>query len=187
MATSREKWTNLIWALLGIVFVPMILFWYIFLNGYLNRRLFLFLATSPLVAVVENVCSLSGSTYIYSEYCIFTNHTAFCFIFSETWCIFSLSSCIICNGFYGLAGPPQIRDMINGNRFPIIQMLFYPLSLIAAFLTTSIVHSWWPVSPQSFPELKWGWDLYMGEQKTYLFQYCRETAVFCFQLEFPLR
>lgn len=125
--------------------------------------------------------------YIYSEYCIFINHTVFCFIFSETLCIFSLSSCIICNGFYGLADPPQILDMTNGNRFPILQMLFYPLSLIAAFLTTSIVHSWWPVSPQSFPELKWGLDLYMGEQKTHLFQYRRETAVFCFQLEFPLR
>lgn len=93
------------------------------------------------VIIVRQINTAAHTYILNSEYCIFINHTVFGFIFSETWCIFSLSSCIICNGFYGLAGLLQILDVINGNRFPIIQMLFYPLSLIAAFLTHSIVHS----------------------------------------------
>lgn len=166
--------------------------WYIYLNIYINRRLHSSLPCllSLLLWKKCNHCQTvdPSSMYIYSEYYIFINHMVVCFIFLMLGVyLFSLSSCIIFNGFCVLAEPLQIPDMINGNRFPIIQMLFYPPSLIAAFLTLPIVHSWWPVSPQSFPQLKWGLDLYVGELKTHLFQYQRETAVFWFWLEFPRR
>lgn len=151
MATSRGKWTNLVWALLWIVSAPLILFRYIFLNACLNRRLFLFLAIfstgccyRECIFIVRQINAAVHTYILNSVYSLITLY----FIFFLKLAVYFCYPLALFARFYSLAELLQILDMINGNRFPIIQMLFYPLSLIAAFLTHSIVLSWWPVSPQ---------------------------------------